>query len=203
MAYPTLQTNFLQSINPLIRLLIISDVLLVSGSGLLGPIFALFITDFIVGGSPAIAGVAVTIYLFTKSILQLPVSLLIDKIKGEVDDYVLMTAGSFGLALMPLAYLYINTPIELYVIQFILGVLAAITFPGYMAIFTRHIDKNKEGLEWGMYFTMVDLASATTATVGGILATTIGFKWVIVGVLCLKTTGALLLFPVKYYIKTP
>lgn len=197
---PATSGNLFSNINSVIRLLIISDVLLVSGAGLLGPIFALFIEDFIVGGGPIVAGVAATIYLLTKSVLQLPVSMLIDKLPGERDDFTLLLIGSLGLALIPLAYFFINTPLQLYVLQFIQGIMAAFAFPAYMAIFTRHIDKNKEGLEWGVYFTTVDLASAATAAIGGVVASSIGFEWVITGVLMLKLIGAGMLLPIKLWI---
>lgn len=121
-----------------------------SGAGLLGPIFALFIDGFIVGGRPTVAGIAATIYLITKSVLQIPTSILIDRIVGETDDYWVLLVGTFGLALFSLAYLFVHTPLQLYLVQGLFGVMAAANFRSYMAIFTRHIDKNKEGLEWGM-----------------------------------------------------
>jgi hypothetical protein len=54
-------------------------------------------------------------------------------------------------------YLIVDTPLELYFVQFLSGIFTALTFPTYMAIFTRHIDKEKEGTEWGVYFTLLTL----------------------------------------------
>ena len=191
---------FLLNANPVIRFLILSDVIWISGTGLLGPIFALFIVGFIDGGDAAVAGVAATIYLVTKSFLQIPVASLIDRIHGERDDFWMMFVGSMGTVLMPLLYLSIHTPLQLYLVQFLYGAMAACTFPSFMAIFTRHIDRTREGTEWGIYFTLTDLSSATAASVGGILATTIGFRPVIVGVVLLGIFGVLLLLPIKPYI---
>ncbi|MBU2565973.1 hypothetical protein KKG46_00235, partial [Patescibacteria group bacterium] len=78
---------FLKDINPTVRFLILSDTVLVGASGLLGPIFAIFVQGFIVGGNEAVAGLAAAIYLFTKSIFQIPVAHIIDKIRGEKDDF--------------------------------------------------------------------------------------------------------------------
>lgn len=192
---------FLQDINPVIRFMIISDTVLTGAAGLLGPIFALFISDFIVGGNAAVAGVAAGIYLFTKSILQVPIAHLIDRIRGEKDDYWMMFTFTLLIAFIPLFYLIIHTPLQLYIIQLVLGLLTAFTFPPYMAIFTRHIDKSKEGTEWGVYFTLTDLTSALLATLGGYVATVQGFPTLIIVVVILSILGSLMLLPIKPYIK--
>ena len=192
---------FLQDINPVIRFLIISDTVMIGAAGLLGPIFAFFIEDFIRGGNETVAGLAVGIYLFTKSIMQIPVAYFIDKIRGEKDDFWLMFVFTILIAIMPLLYLVIHTPMQLYFVQFVLGLLTAFTFPTYMAIFTRHIDKDKEGTEWGVYFTLTNLISAALAAVGGFFATSEGFPRLIVVVVILSILGALMLWPIKSYIR--
>ena len=197
-----LANYFLKDINPVIRLLIISDTVLIGATGLLGPIFALFIEDFIVGGNEVVAGLAAGIYLFTKSIFQIPIAHFIDRVRGEKDDFWLMFICTILIAIIPLFYLVIHTPLQLYFVQFILGLFTAFTFPTYMAIFTRHIDKEKEGTEWGVYFTLTDLTSAALAAVGGFLATTQGFPTLIVTVVVISVIGSLLLWPIKPYIKS-
>lgn len=193
---------FLKDINPVIRLLIISDTVTIGAAGLLGPIFALFIEDFIQGGNATVAGLAAGIYLFTKSIMQVPIAHFIDKIRGEKDDFWLMFICTVLIALIPLLYLVIHTPLQLYIVQFILGLFTAFTFPTYMAIFTRHIDKKKEGTEWGIYFTLTDLTSATLAAVGGYSATMQGFPALIIAVVIVSLIGSLMLWPIKPYIKS-
>jgi MFS family permease len=192
---------FLQDINPIIRFLIISDTIVMGAVGLLGPIFALFIEDFIRGGNAAVAGLAAGIYLFTKSVFQIPIAHLIDKIRGEKDDFWLMFIFTVLIAFIPLLYLIIHTPLQLYIVQFILGLFTSFTFPTYMAIFTRHIDKKKEGTEWGIYFTLTDLTSAALAALGGYVATTQGFPVLIISVVVVSFLGALFLWPIKTYVK--
>jgi MFS family permease len=200
--FTKLKYYFLQNINPVIRFLILSDTVLIGAAGLLGPIFALFIKDFIQGGNEAVAGLAAGIYLLTKSVLQIPIAYLIDKIKGEKDDFWLMFIFTILIGLVPLLYLVIHTPLQLYIVQFILGFFTAFTFPTYMAIFTRHIDKDKEGTEWGVYFTLVDLTGAAMAAIGGYVAISEGFPTLIISVVSLSVFGALLLWPIRPYIKS-
>jgi hypothetical protein len=72
---------FLLHINFVIRMLILSDVIWGGAIGLLGPIFAIFIVNFIEGGNAAVAGVAMAIYLVVKSVMQIPAASIIDKIR--------------------------------------------------------------------------------------------------------------------------
>ncbi|MBX9765024.1 MFS transporter, partial [Patescibacteria group bacterium] len=147
-------------LNPVIRWLIIGDVLYYAGVGLLGPILALFIVDFIEGGSIEVAGIAVAIYLVTKSVFQIPAAVIIDKVCGDKDDFWFMFFSLLIASLAPLAYLFVSTPLELYVVQFILGVALAFNFPSFLALFTKYISPSKEATSWSMYYTLVDLFSA-------------------------------------------
>lgn len=187
----------MSDMHPVIRFLILSDVVWQGAYGLLGPIFALFIVDFIQGGNELVAGTAAAIFLITKSIMQIPAASLIDRICGETDDFWILFIGSLVGATLPLAYLVVNAPAELYLVQFIYGAIIAFTYPSYMAIFTRHIDKQREGTDWAIYFTLNDLSMAVTATIGGILALTIGYENLILLVVALSIPGVLLLYPLR------
>lgn len=192
---------FLLDVNGAVRLLILSDAVWGGAIGMLGPIFALFIEDFIVGATAATAGTAAAIYLVTKSLAQIPAASIIDKIRGEKDDYYLLVWGSIIAAAIPILYLFVNTPMQLFAVQFFYGLVMAITFPSYMAIFTRHIDKGKEGTEWGVYYTITDLSAAVTASVGGYIAATSGFRPLIVVVTLLSILGVLLLIFLRPYLQ--
>jgi len=191
----------LQEINPVIRFLILSDVLVIGAAGMLAPVFAFFIRDFIQGGNEEVAGIAAAIYLITKSLFQIPVASIIDKIRGERDDFFVLVPAAILMSLTPLLYLIISQPWQLYLVQLLLGFFAAMTFPAFMAIFTRHIDKSKEGIEWGIYFTFCDLLSAGLAVIGGFMAYTIGFTPLIICVASISTLGSLMLMLIKPYIR--
>jgi len=73
----------LRKINSVIRILTISHVLIISGFGLVAPIFAVFINNTIKGGTLEVIGIASAIYLLAKSLGQIPSATIIDKIKGK------------------------------------------------------------------------------------------------------------------------
>ncbi len=187
----------LLSFNPVIRWLTISDFILSSSYGLLAPIFAIFASEYIEGGNVQVAGIAVTIYLLTKSLAQVPAAGIIDKIKGERDDFWVLIIGSLLTAIIPLFYIFTHTPGQLFLVQFFNGIVTAATFPSWMAIFTRHIDKNKEGVEWGVYFTLTDLSSAITGAIGGTMALYFGFNAVFIGVSVISIIGSISLMIIK------
>lgn len=195
------QHYFLKDINPVVRFLIISDAVILGAGGLLGPIFALFVEDFIIGGSAAVAGIAAGVYLFSRSILQIPFAHFLDAVRGEQDDFWFLFVCSVLFSLVPLLYLIISTPMQLYVVQAILGLFTAFTYPSFTAIFTRHVDSGKEGTEWSIYFTLTDMLSAALAMVGGFIASTGGFTNLIILVVIVSVLGSLLLLPIRPYMQ--
>ena len=163
------------------------DIMFFSAYGLIGPIFAVFVTNQVAGATIATAGFAATINLLVRALLQMPIARYIDRHKGEKDDFIFMVAGSTLISIVPFAYFFVSTPLHLYLAQVVLGIGGALANPGWFAIFTRHIDKNKEGTEWTLENVGVGLAAAGTAAIGGLLAQRFGFHnlFLIVGVLSL------------------
>jgi len=165
----------------------LGDIMFFSAYGLIGPIFAVFVTNQVAGATIATAGFAATINLLVRALLQMPIARYIDRHKGEKDDFIFMVAGSTLISIVPFAYFFVSTPLHLYLAQVVLGIGGALANPGWFAIFTRHIDKNKEGTEWTLENVGVGLAAAGTAAIGGLLAQRFGFHnlFLIVGVLSL------------------
>lgn len=192
---------FLKDINPVVRFMILSESIATGSVGLLGPIFALFIEDFIIGSNEAVVGMAAGIYLLSRSTLQIPVAHFLDKVRGERDDFWVLFTCSSLTALVPILYLFINTPVELYAVQFLLGILAASTYPSFLAIMTRHIDRGQEGTEWSIYFTLTDITSATFAMIGGLLVVSTGFPILITIVVATSLMSTMMLLPIRRYLK--
>lgn len=179
--------------NKIIQILIWSDVLIISGFGLISPIFAVFITQQIQGGNLEIVGLASTIYLLFRSVWQLFPARLIDKIRGERDDFLLMLTGTLIVSVVPLLYLFINRPLQLFLIQGLYGIGGALSYPAWLALFTRHVDKKKTAFTWGVYNVATDIGGAVTAGVGGFLANRLGFRPLFLVISAISFTGSFLL----------
>ena len=133
--------------------------------------------------------------------MQLPFGWLVDKIKGERDDFWFMFVSSIFLALIPILYIFCDTPSKLYAVQFLYGLVSAAALPTWLAIFTRHLDKEREGYEWGIYQTASGLSAAACASLGGFLAGEYGFKALFIVVSILNIFGSLFLLGVYRHMR--
>ncbi|MBI4117246.1 MAG: MFS transporter [Parcubacteria group bacterium] len=183
-------------VNRVIRTLVTSDFLLISGFAIFGPIFAIFITQKIEGGTLEIIGFTAAIFQITKSSLQIPIANYLDKNHGEKDDFYSLIIGSFLIALVPFLYIFASKPIHLYLINVIYGMGAAFAIPPWNAIFTRHIDKMHESTDWAVESVSIGIGAASAAALGGILAEKFGFKVVFLVAGAAAIAGAITLIKI-------
>ncbi len=167
-------------INKVIKTLIVSDFLLQSGWGLIGPIFAIFITQQIKGANIAAVGFIAAVYWFVKSVVQPFIARFLDIKKGELDDFKFLIFGSFLANLVPLGYLFSTQLWHIFLLEIIRGICMACVIPTWAGIFTRHIDKGWEAFSWSIESTAIGFAAAFAAAFGGIVATLLGFKAVFI-----------------------
>ena len=187
--------------NRVIKYLIVSDLSFWTGWGLINPIFAVFIVEKVQGGNVFIVGLASGIFLITKSLFRVPIGVFLDISPSEKDDYFTLVAGLLIAALVPFGYIFVTIPLHIFILQAVLGIGLAMSFSGWTGIFTRHIDKGKEGTAWGVYFTLTDLVGAALAGLGGFLVIAFGFPVLIITVSVVSLIGSLLLWPIKPYLK--
>ncbi len=182
-------------INQVILIIVFADFMLVTAFGFLTPVFSLFITQEITRGTVAVAGFALTIYWSVKSVLQLFVARYIDKNHGEYDDFYSMVIGGL-ISSVAVGFFYFATSVwHIYLLQTVLAVGDAFLVPPFYAIFTRHVDKGKEGFEWALYSSFsIGAGAALGGAFGGVLATIVGFRAVfpLVGLLAFVATIMLL-----------
>jgi MFS family permease len=188
-------------VNRIIKFMISSDFVLNLGWGLLGPVFAIFIVQNITVGSSSeaakVAGFASLSYWAVKSILQIPIGKYLDKNHGERDDYWFMVVGTFIAGFIPIGYLFASAPWHIYLLQMIYAAGMSMAFPAWLAIFTRHIDKGKEALEWGMESTFLGAGAGIAGGAGGIVASMFGFNVVFIFVSCFTFLATILLLFIK------
>jgi len=165
-------------VNHVIRTLVVSDFFINAGFSVFAPIFAIFITKQIDHGTLQVVGFGAALTQIFKAGLQIPVARILDKNHGEYDDFYSMVAGSILVATIPFWYLFASTPQHIYIIQSLYGVGLAFAIPPWYAIFSRHLDKLKENMEWSLDSISIGIAGAVSAALGGILATKFGFHFV-------------------------
>ena len=181
----------------IIKYLILADLILEASWGLISPVFAIFILQKINGGDPLVVGVASAIYLILFALIRIPLSIYLDKKPREEDDFLCMFFGFFLSSFIPFGFIFSKFPWQIYFLQAIYGITMAMAFSGYMAIFTRHIDKGKEATGWGMRASLISLAMGLTAAIGGALVAKFGFNLVFLLVGFFSLISSLLIFVLK------
>jgi len=188
--------------NKIVKVLTLSDFILTSAFGFVAPIFALFITDKIQGGTIETVGFAAAFYWVAAAIVRLPIARHVDRTKTEKDDFYFMIFGSILISVVPFLYIISTKIWHIYVIEAIYGLGYSLRLPGWFGMFTRHIDKDREGYEWSFDSLIAGVGSGITAAAGGVLATKLGFNalFIFVGVLSIGGSAVLTFL---YYIVEP
>lgn len=156
-----------------LALLILSDVLILSSFGLIGPIMAIFITENLIGGTLVTAGLATTIFLIVKSAVQLPLSKFIDKEKHKTHSLLL---GTILIISVPFIYFFAKTVYVFFIAQAIYGLGAALAYPAWFSLFTTYMDKKHRGFEYTLWSTSIGIGTAIAAFLGAGAAEKLGFR---------------------------
>ena len=190
-------------INKVIKVLISSDFLLQSGWGLIGPIFAIFLTKQIQGGDLKMVGFMAATYWIAKSIIQPFIAHRLDRNHGEKDDFIFLVGGMYVANLIPLGYIFSTQPWHIFTLEFIRGVAMACVVPTWAGIFTRHIDKSREAFSWSLESTGIGFAAGLAGAIGAYLASVFGFKivFVLVSIFGLMSSSLLILIRHQIFIK--
>ncbi|MEX2017344.1 MAG: MFS transporter [Candidatus Pacearchaeota archaeon] len=164
----------MEKLNPKLLLLILSDILIISSFGLIGPIFAVFITGGLAGGTLVTAGLATAIFLVVKSVVQLPLSrFFIDKEKHKTRSLLL---GTFLIISVPFIYAFAKDIYLIFIAQAVYGLGAAMAYPAWFSLFTTYMNKKHKGFEYTLWSTGVGIGGAIAAYVGAEVADLLGFK---------------------------
>ncbi len=177
--------------NKTMRLLMLSDVFVLTGFGLIQPILAIFINGDVAGGTILTAGLASTIFLVIKSLVQLPFGRYID---GHADKMRWLMIGTALMACVPILYLRADSIYHIYLAEAIYGLGSGLAYPTWLGLWSTNLDKGRESFQWSVYSTTTGLGTAATGTLGAGIASVLGFSatFIFAGIMCLL--GCLTLF---------
>lgn len=174
-----------------IKLLMFSDIFVMTGFGLMEPILAIFIKEDLAGGTIFAAGLASTLFLITKCVVQLPFSRYIDRHDHNVKWLIF---GMFLVSAVPFIYMFAESINTVYIAQILLGIGTGLAYPTWLGLWSTHLDKKHESFEWSIYATLTGLGTASTAIIGAAIAEFIGFAYTFFFVGVLSLIGCLILF---------
>ncbi len=179
--------------NKTLKLLIISDIFVFTGFGLIAPILSIFINDNLVGGSIFSAGLASTIFLITHALLQIFFSYIFN----PKDRLWMLRLGTAIIALVPFGYIFSTSIYHIYAVEFVYGLGAAFAYPSWSSLFTAHLEKGKRGFQYSIYSSGVGIGTAITASVGAWIADHMGFQIVFILTGIIAVIGLLFLIKLE------
>lgn len=195
LTYSKFHYHFMK-INQTIKLLMISDIFVITGFGLIDPIMAVFINDNIIGGSIFTAGLASAIFMITKGVIQLPFSKHVDS-HDDSDDLKWLIFGTILIAYVPFIYIFATTIYHVYIAQLLYGIGSGLAYPTWLGLWSTHLDKEKESFEWSLYSTAVAIGTSISATIGAGIAEYLGFKYTFIFVFIMSMIGCTILFTLR------
>jgi len=159
--------------NRAIRSMLFADSLLLVATAMLGPLYAIFVEEL--GGDLLDAGATFAVFSFVAGVVILISGAMGDRAK---EPELIIVAGYLITAIGFFAYAFVNSMVALMAVQVIVGVGLAVRAPVFDALFSEHLDKHREGIEWGAWDSMSYFAGAFGAVVGGYIASNFGFTYI-------------------------
>jgi predicted MFS family arabinose efflux permease len=194
--------TFFLPINKIVKVLMLSDFIITSAFGFISPIFALFITDKIEGGTIETVGFAVAFYWVAAVLTRLPIARYVERTRSEKDDFYFMIFGSLLICAVPFLYILSGKIWHIYLVEALYGLGYSLRIPGWYGMFTRHIDRGHEGYEWSFDSLISGVGAGITAALGGVMAVKLGFETLFIFIGAISIIGsAVLIF--LYYIVAP
>ncbi len=163
-----------------IKLLITTDLMVNTANGFLAPVFAVFVTQKIAPGEIKVVGLAIAIQWLIKSIVQIPLARRLDGFQGESTNLKTIISGTFIMGIGAILYIFIRTPLALYLLQALWGLGLALYAIPWLTTFTRHLNVKKANFEWSISSSLVGFGLVAATALGGFLADKIGFSIVFI-----------------------
>ena len=175
--------------NRALRVLLITNALILIAAAMLGPIYALFVEE--IGGDLLDASLTGGIFALTAGIVTLISGKYADRVKQN--ELIIV----FGYALIGIGFLLytiVDSIWFLFAVQIVIGAGEAIYSPAFDAVYTKHVSVKKAGREWGSWEAMNYFTYALGAGIGGLIAFKLGFNSLFVTMAILSFLSAIYIY---------
>lgn len=176
------------------KIILYTNGLILLSGAMLGPIYAFFVED--IGGSLLDASYAFAIFSLSAGVVTILSGKYVDKIK---ENELILVVGYSIIGSGFILYTIVNSIILLFLVQIIIGIGEAISWPAFDVLYNKHIDKNNPGKWWGIWESLNYFTISIGALAGGFLVTYFGFNimFIIMGFLCLFSAMYIFILPRK------
>lgn len=159
------------SYNKVLFLLTASDIFTWGLVAIINALAGLYLENKLEGVSAVqIVGIGTGLYSLVNGSLQIPIGLFVDKIKSDKDDILVLFTGNLLMGLTFLLFPFIESQYFYFFLQMILGAGAAMNLVTWRKMFATNLDKNKEGMQYGVYQSIVSVCVAFFGVIAGSVA---------------------------------
>lgn len=170
----------LDKVNRVVKYMVFADLSLFIGWGFISPMFSIFVLEKIEGATLLTVGIASAMYWVARASVQPFVAQLLDKRKGEKDDYFALLGALVCAGIAAFLIAYARDKSILYAFQVFHGASLGVYSVAWPSIFTRHMDKGKVAFDWSLDRGSVGLAVAVASISGAKVAELLGFEMVFI-----------------------
>lgn len=158
------------TLNRVIWLLTFSDIfswgMYLAVIGLIG----LYLSNILGKDTVEMVGIGIGIYYLVRCITQIPVGLVVDRIKKDRDDIIALMLGNICLGFPFLMYPLIESEYAFYALQAISGLGASLNLVNWRKLFAGNLDNGKEGTSYAVYDTVLSASISLFSFIIGIVA---------------------------------
>lgn len=173
-------------INPRVKILLYADNLWYFGEGMLGPLLAIFTES--VGGDLLDVSWAWAIFLMVTGFMHILVGKFLD---GKKLNKQFMVAGYALNAVFTFSYLFVSSPLQLFMVEAGLGIALAMATPTWNTLYSEFEDRKHDTLEWGLADGQASIVTGVAILVGGALVNYFSFSalFLIMGLIQVVSTA--------------
>jgi MFS family permease len=178
--------------------LIIINFLIILAAGFITPVWADFVKN--IGGDVRTAGNAICLF----SIVIGFCTWIAAKIENQMQKHEeVMVISQLMFVISYMGYFFVHSPLQLYIVQILLGLSGAIQVPALYALYERYIPKEQSTFYWGIWAGSYNIALGIGALISAYTVHHFSFKIMLFtltfsATLCLLFT-TIIMYKVKKY----
>ena len=180
-------------INKALKVLMSFNGLFLFGVMLFGSLNAIYVQRI---GGVVLVGVSSAVFCISASLFLWVVSRFGDRVKEKelllALSYLLRSIGYLG-------FIWVNSALSLVIWQMIFGLAEALGTPTFSLLFAKHVDGDKEMMEYSDWSLVANIIMGIGSLIGGYFVSSFGFNplFVIVSGFCFISGIGVLLMPRK------
>ncbi|MFC1646760.1 MFS transporter [Patescibacteria group bacterium] len=150
----------------------VSDIFTWGSQTILVALVGIYLSSKLGGNAAKFVGIGTGIYYLTRSLTQIPIGIMLDKINHDKDEIIALVIGSILMGLPYLFYSLIKSEYTYYALQAVFGLGASMNLVSWRKLFSQNLDTGKVGIEYGIYETLMSAVTAIFSIIAGIVANT-------------------------------